>query len=196
MMMVSTRWMIGLALAACVLNGTYSTERSWAADDERVIEVGRGRISLQAPESWKRVKPQNRIIEHEFTAPAAEGDPADARITVMGAGGGVEANIERWVDQFVPAAGDEKDEQVKKEKSEREGAEVHVVSIVGTYKDRPGGGPFTNTPVVERENYRMLSAISATADKGQYFIKMYGPKSTVDANEEAFREMLETLKIQ
>lgn len=172
-----------------------------AADEEKAaadqtIALARGRLELQAPANWQRKKPQTRIVEHEFAAPAAEGDQADARITVMGAGGGVQANIDRWIDQFVQPDGSASKEKTEIEKKKVGDVEVHVVSIRGTYKDRPGGGPFTNTPVVMRENYRMLSAILVTENKGHYFIKMYGPQQTVDAQEAAFRQMLDTLQVQ
>ena len=114
----------------------------------------------------------------------------------MGAGGGVQANINRWVDQFVQPDGSESKDKTKIEKKQLDGTEVHVVSITGTYKDRPGGGPFTQTPVVLREDYRMLSAIIATPGQGHYFIKMYGPRKTVDAQQEAFEQMVESLQVK
>ncbi len=43
---------------------------------------------------------QTRIVEHEFAIPAAEGDKADGRFTIMAAGGSVDANIDRWYAQF------------------------------------------------------------------------------------------------
>jgi hypothetical protein len=186
-------------LAMAVLGTAMFPSGVVRADDDDAqkgakMELAGGRLTLAIPDSWQRRRPQTRIVEHEFAAPAAEGDPAEARITVMGAGGGIQANIDRWIDQFAQPDGSASKDKTKVEKKEVAGTEVYLVSITGTYKDRPGGGPFTQTPVVMREDYRMLSAIIATRDQGHYFIKMYGPRKTVDAQQEAFEQMVASVQ--
>ena len=69
---------------------------------------------------------------------------------------------------------------------------VHVVDISGNYKDSPRG---PMGPTVTREGYRMLSAIVVTEKSGLVFLKFYGPKATVEANEKAFNEMLQSLQV-
>lgn len=189
------RWTL-VILTALTLSPVVRGAEEEAGAETRTIEVARGRMRLTAPENWQRRKPATRIVEHEFAAPAAEGDKAEARITVMGAGGGVQANIDRWIDQFVQPDGSASKDKAQIAKKKIGDVEVHTVSIDGTYKDRPGGGPFTNTPVVLREDYRMLSAILVTEKMGQYFFKMYGPKKTVDAQEQAFQQMLDSLEVK
>lgn len=187
----------GAAMLALVLLGTSRPAASdEAAEKARTIALSRGRMELTAPKSWERRQPQTRIVEYEFAAKPVEGDKDEARITIMGAGGGVEANIERWIGQFEQPDGTSSKEKTKVDKRKIGDVEVHTVSITGTYKDRPGGGPFTNTPVVKRENYRMLGAILVTENMEHYYIKMYGPKNTVDAQEKAFQEMVESLKVK
>ena len=110
-------------------------------------------------------------------------------MTVMGAGGAIEDNIARWVGQF--AKPDDKD--IKKETKEIQGQKVYFVDISGTYKDSVGG-PFAGGKVIERPDYRMLAAIIATEKDGNYFVKLYGPKKTIAANEEAFNKMIEGMK--
>ncbi|GIW93178.1 MAG: hypothetical protein KatS3mg110_1219 [Pirellulaceae bacterium] len=163
---------------------------------DRVIRLGEGRLVLEAPPSWKAVRPQTRIVEYEFQVLDPKDETVKARVTIMGAGGGVEANIARWVDQFEQPDGSSTKDKTKVETSEKAGARIYIVSITGTYKDRPGGGPFTNTPIVPRPGYRMLSAIIVTPKFGHYYIKMVGPEKTVTAHEEAFRQMVQSLKIQ
>ena len=71
-----------------------------AAEDVRVFAIAGGTMSLEAPAGWKRVQPKSGIVETEFAIPSAgEGAPA-GRMTVMGAGGGVQANVDRWYGQF------------------------------------------------------------------------------------------------
>jgi hypothetical protein len=130
-----------------------------------------------------------RIIEAEFAIPAVEGDKNDGRLTIMAAGGSVEANIDRWIGQFSQPDGKSTKDQTKSEKITVDGQEVHLVDISGTYKDQRG--PLA--PAQTFENYRMLAAIVSTKDAGRYFLKLYGPKKTIAANEEAFRKMVESL---
>jgi hypothetical protein len=161
------------------------------AADEMAISLADGKVTLQAPKAWEKKAPKTRIVDFEFAAPAAEGDDTPARVTVMGAGGSVEANIERWIGQFSQPDGRNSKDRTKTEKLEIAGQAVHLVDLSGQFKDQPG--PFA--PAVVRDDYRMIGAIIATDKLGQYFIKMYGPKDTVEKHAPAFREMLETLKV-
>jgi hypothetical protein len=156
------------------------------------FSVGEGKVSFTAAEGWKKVEPKSRIVEAEFEIPAAKGDETPSRLTAMGAGGDVEANIARWAGQFVAPAGAEVKPQI--DKMTVAGAEVHVVSLAGTYKDSPGG-PFAGGKTVMRENYRMLGAIAVTKS-GNYFLKLYGPKTTIGENEKAFRAMVESMQVK
>jgi hypothetical protein len=156
------------------------------------FSVGEGKVTFTAAEGWKKVEPKSRIVEAEFEIPAAKGDESPSRLTAMGAGGDVEANIARWAGQFLAPAGGEVKPQI--DKLTVDGAEVHIVSLAGTYKDSPGG-PFAGGKTVNRENYRMLGAIAVTKS-GNYFLKLYGPKGTIGENEKAFRTMVESMKVK
>ncbi len=157
---------------------------------DRGFTVGEGQVAFTAAAGWKKVQPKNRIIEAEFEVPAAKGDEAPGRLTAMGAGGDVEANISRWAGQFTAPAGGEVKPQI--DKLTVDGSEVQLVSLSGTYKDTPGG-PFAGGKTVLRENYQMLGAICQTK-AGNYFLKLYGPKATIAENEKAFRSMVESMK--
>jgi hypothetical protein len=41
----------------------------------------------------------------------------------------------------------------------------------------------------------MLGAIIVTDKVGQYFVKLYGPRKTIAANEKAFLDMIEGLEV-
>ncbi len=165
---------------------TISVSTLTAAEQPAMFSVAEGNISMKAPADWVQRKPIVRMIEAEFSIPAKEGDPADGRCTVMGAGGSVQANIDRWVAQFDDP---ERNETVKKKFG---GQQVYLVDLAGTYRDQRG--PFA--PAVLRENYRVLGAIIETRDYGLYFVKFYGPKATIAAHEEAFHEMLDSLQVK
>ena len=164
------------------------------AAGEGVFTIADGGASLEAPATWKRVQPKSGMVETEFSIPsegkAADGGPLPpGRMTVMGAGGSVEANIERWCGQFSqPDGGSTKDKSSTKTLKVA-GRDVTLVDIVGTYKDSPGG-PFAGGQAIDRPEYRMLAAIVEGPD-GNYFLKFYGPAATVEKHADGFRKMIE-----
>ncbi len=187
------RWLLVFACVSLGLNLGQVVRAADEAKDEpkkdQGFSIGEGKFLLTAPDKWIRKQPKTKIVEHEFAVPAVEGETEDGRLTVMGAGGAIDDNISRWIGQF--AQPDAKD--IKKDKKTISGQEVHFVDIAGTYKDSVGG-PFAGGKVVERPDYRMMAVIVATEKDGNYFIKLYGPKKTIAANEEGFTKMIEGLK--
>jgi hypothetical protein len=155
--------------------------------------IGDGKLALTAPAGWTKKDPVSRIVEVEFAISPAKGDETPGRLTAMGAGGSVESNIDRWVGQFVGPGGAAAKPQ--RDKTNVSGCEVEVVDLAGTYKDSPGG-PFAGGKTVMRDNYRMLGAIIQTKDRGNYFLKLYGPKATIDESEKGFQEMVKSLKVK
>lgn len=166
-----------------------------AADksEGKKFEIAEGKFSLTAPGKWEAKQPRTRIVETEFEVPAAEGDEAPGRVTVMGAGGSIEDNIDRWRAQFSPPEGAEEKDAAKVEKKKVAGQQVHLVDISGNYLDK---APFQAQGVL-RKNYRMLAAIVETTQGGKrtgnYFIKFIGPAKTVAENAEGFAKMIESL---
>ena len=163
-----------------------------ASADDRTIAVSGGKLTLTAPEKWERQKPSSNIVEHEFSVPASDGDENPGRITVMGAGGSVQANVDRWIGQFTQPDGSNTKDRAKDKTIKVGGREVHIIDISGTYKDQRG--PFSQAPAVEREKYRMLAAIITDKQLGNYFVKFYGPQQTVADHEKAFMSMIDSLK--
>jgi hypothetical protein len=153
--------------------------------------IAGGGFSLASPAGWKQVPPKSGIVETEFEIPSA-GDLPAGRMTVMGAGGSVEANVDRWIGQFAQPDGSATKDKTTTKRLQIAGCTVTVVDIPGTYKDMPGG-PFAGGKAVERPDYRMLAAIVETPAAGNYFLKFYGPAATVTQHADAFRTMIEGL---
>lgn len=166
-----------MMVAVCSIFGNGAT----AAD---AIQIGS--FELSAPEKWKAVEPRSSIIAYEYQIPAAEGDGQAGRLTIMAAGGSIEANIDRWYGQWEQPDGKSTRERAKVTKKEVAGQTVHLVDVSGTYQDRRG--PFSGS-ATPREKYRMLAAILETSE-ANYFVKFYGPEKTVAVNEDAFRRMV------
>ncbi len=166
-------------------------------ESPREIALADGALTITAPAEWKSVEPANRIIEHELSVPAPDGPPSEdkadaaARLTVMAAGGSVEANIARWVGQFKGTEGGADRSAAKTEKFDINGMTATLVDLSGTYVDSPRG-PFGAK--VERDGYRLVGAIVETKGEGVYFFKLIGPEATVAAGAEKLREMIGTLR--
>lgn len=180
------------SLIFLVLLSMAAGDRLYAAEEggKQPVELSLagGAMTLTAPGDWVKKQPRINFIAYEFALPAAEGDETDGRLTISQAGGSVQVNIDRWISQFKQPEG------VKPVIGEQKiaGQTVHTVDLSGTYAEFRG--PRVGT--VQRENYRMLGAIVVTAEHGQHFIKLYGPRKTVAAHEKEFEKFLGSLKVK
>ena len=160
-------------------------------------------LELYVPKTWEQTKPTSPLRLAQFTIPAEKGDQEPVELAIFsfkgGAGGGVQPNVLRWINQFQP-----KDRQVKittGESKQGEGKEAPYVfvDIKGTYNMQVGPPIMGKTKPLP--NARMLAVIigirweePAEGDAKEpekksaiYFLKMAGPEKTVTANEKAFR---------
>lgn len=186
------RRVVLFAVALVVLCSSSGVVRAQAvADDVRAFTIANGAFSLEAPAGWKQVPPKSGIVETEFAVPS-EGDAAPGRMTVMGAGGSVQANVDRWYGQFTQPDGSATKDKATTKTLKLAGCTVTLVDVAGTFKDMPGG-PFAGGQAVERPDYRMLAAIVETPEKGSYFLKFTGPGATVAKHADGFRKMVEGL---
>jgi len=181
-----SRFFARLSLSTIVALSAFGFVTSAQAEETK-FDVG-SKYALTTPADWVKKEPRSRIVEYEFEIPKAEGDEFPGRVTVMGAGGGVEANVDRWKGQFKSDGGEVKADIQKSKVAEQD---IYLVDIKGTYIDKPA--PFAPTPGVDRPNYRMVGAIIAT-EGGQYFVKAYGPEKTMEKALPGFKKMVEGLK--
>lgn len=155
------------------------------------------RLEFDPPAAWKPEKPANRMRQAQFVLPRAEGDSEDGQMILFyfgaGQGGPVQMNIDRWRGQFTTADGQPlPDSAVQTGTLEVNGLKVTTVEIHGRYAASPmmpGAGP-----AQPKDNYRMLAAIIETP-RGMFFFKGLGPDATMRAQREAFRKMLQTLRL-
>ena len=128
-----------------------------------------------------------------YRVPAASGDAEDGECAVFffgpGQGGGVEANIDRWINQFEQPDGKPSAERATRKSETVGGIPVSSIDLSGTYK---GGGPGMGTSA-PKTGYRLLGAI-ATGPQAGIFFKLTGPSKTVAAAEKEFRAMITSLR--
>jgi hypothetical protein len=130
----------------------------------------------------------------QYKLPQTDADKTDGSVVLYffgsGQGGGIAANVERWVAQMKQPDGSDSAAKAKQESFTVNGLKVSTVDIGGTYvaEVTPGSGEFQNSP-----NYRLRAAVIETP-KGSYFLKVVGPEKTVarwDASITSFLKSLE-----
>lgn len=151
------------------------------------LVLAEGELSVEAPVDWKQVKPRNRIIEAELAIAGKTPEAPGGRLTVMAAGGSVEANLARWGGQFrATEAGKPK---IDTSSETVAGMKLTWFDAKGTYLQSLRG-PFG--PKVEKPGYRMMAAILQTGGSGNYFFKLVGPADLIEPNAEAFKQMVKS----
>lgn len=150
-----------------------------------------GGLLWTKPERW--VAGSDRPMRAAtYRVPASSGDPEDGECAVFffgpGQGGGVEANIDRWVGQFEQPDGKDSSSRLKRKTATIAGLEVTSIDLTGTYSGGMVGGGGTTKP-----SFRLLGAIVA-GPQAPIFFKFTGPVKTVAAAEKEFESMLKSLR--
>jgi hypothetical protein len=147
-----------------------------------------GGLAWTAPKPFVPRPPKSTMRVAEY---GIEGDAsAELAVFFFGAdqGGGVEANMARWIAQFQQPDGSE----TKAKRSERsvKGINVALVEATGTYG---GGMAMPGMPAKEAQpNSGLLGAI-ATGPGGSVFFKLVGPSAALDQARPAFDALVESL---
>jgi len=117
------------------------------------------------------------------------GDAGDAELAIfVGIGGGVQQNVDRWVNQFSNEDGSSAEGRAQTSKQQINGFEVTFVDVSGTYN--PGTMGTSSGPM---NDYRMLGAVIETGSE-PWFLKLTGPADTVGKWEESFKSFVESVR--
>ncbi len=143
-------------------------------------------LGMPKPSAWVDAPLQNQMQSARLLVPG-EGDAGPADIVYFyfgpGQGGDVRSNIARWTGQFMAPDGGTVEPQVSE--FEVHGMAVTMVELEGVYQGmgmpQPQPGMLFLSPIIE-------------APVGRVFIRLVGPKATVEANREAFMAMINGLQ--
>ncbi|MFM7605709.1 MAG: hypothetical protein ACKO8Z_11005 [Prosthecobacter sp.] len=150
------------------------------AQESAVIDAGGLKFKYSTPWMLSDTPGMMRVATLLAKAEGSE-KPLEAAFYVFpGGGGGVEANVNRWLGQFAA-----KPEYKKTEEIPVGGQKITLVTATGTFNDGPPMG--AKTP---KENYTLLGAIVPTPDGNNVFIKLTGPKDAILKLAESFRIMV------
>ena len=159
-----------------------TAETTAGAAKTQPYEASVGGFKFVVPVGWQEQPPKSEFVLGEFSLPGADGA---ARLTVSSAGGGIEANLDRWRGQFSRGPNDPEPRQSEITFDGKKGT---LVELSGTYTDmlnakNPG------------KNWRML-AVAVPLGPTNFFVKLTGPQATVTAQKEAFVKFVESAKTE
>ncbi len=153
-------------------------------DEAAAKEMKIGEITLNVPASWKQQEPSNKLRLAQFKIPAADEDEHPTELVISsfpGGGGGVDANLKRWISQFSSEG-----RKVKITTGDCPQGAYHFSDVKGTF-EYTAGGPFAGGKKELRAKHQSLSIVLVTKDKEVYFLRLTGTEKAVTAAEKSFR---------
>jgi hypothetical protein len=186
---------IALASSACGGKGASFSSKSQSNSAQSPINAS-GELRYKAPEGWVKEQPSSAMRVAQYKLPKAEGDTEDAALVVyfFGAtqGGGIQANIDRWISQIQQPDGSSSRDKAKTETMTVNGLKVTTVDVMGTYTAEmaPGSGTMHNDA-----NYRLRAAVIETS-KGNYFLKIVGPAKTMGRWEQSVTDFIKSFEFK
>ena len=178
------RMAIRSLVAASILGYCLLVPASWAGSVSG--------LTWQDPAGWK-VEGERPMRAATYTIPPAAGDSEPGECVVYyfgpGQGGGVEANIQRWIAQFEAPGGGPADKLAQRSEKAVGGLKVTLLDLTGTYLFKP----FPMAPQAQKKpGFRMMAAIVPGADAPVFF-KLTAPAKTAAQAEAAFQAMIASL---
>ncbi len=154
-----------------------------------------GALVFDPPDDWISHAASSPMRVAQFTLPKAQADIEDAELIVFyfgGAGGSVEANLERWTNQMLQPDGSSSAEVATTTSFMVGELAVTVLDVPGIYaaEVRPGSGMRYHKP-----GFRLKAAVVETP-AGPYFFRLTGPEQTVRTWDDGFTSLLESVRLE
>ncbi|HED63932.1 MAG TPA: hypothetical protein ENJ09_00090 [Planctomycetes bacterium] len=163
--------------------GSAPAAATQAAAADGTVTVGP--MHFELPEGWVAETPANSMRAAQFRIPGGDGTSLVIFFFGVGGGGGVEANMDRWVGQVTQPDGGDSKAVAKRTDEERGAIRLHHLDVTGNYG---GMGGETHT------NWRLLGTV-VECDGGPYFFKLTGPAESVEAAKADFERLLASITI-
>lgn len=144
-------------------------------------------LAWDAPGGWTRVENPSPMRKATYKVPKHAEDSEQPELAISVAGGAVDANIDRWVQQFGEGA-----KGTLKKSTRKVGAyEVTIVELSGTYQGNAMPGAPQTGP---KSNFALLGAIVPVGPDARWFFKMVGPARSIGAARSDFDALLNSLR--
>lgn len=151
-------------------------------------------VTFQPPAAWQDLGPSG-MRQAQYRLAAVAGDPAAAEVNVFyfGAesGGGVDANLQRWIGQMVLPDGGDPASVAERSTFTADGMAGHLVSLNGSYK-AGGGRPMGGGGEIFA-GYRLVGVV-IEGPQGSLFFKLTGPAATAAAMEDDLLTMVKNAR--
>jgi len=141
-------------------------------------------VLWEDPPEWKRL-PQSGMRYASYQIPAAKGDKLGGELNVFILSGDVEANIQRWVDEF---SGFDLKTLVRSKRTVNEMPQAIVEIPNGHFNGGMGD-------TAASDNYGLLGAIVVAPSGAEFFFKLTAPSKTVKAARKPFYKMLDSVRV-
>lgn len=144
------------------------------------VEFSVGKFHFERPEAWNWVVPTSTMRKAQLSIPGNNTDSGEVNFFYFGPGqgGSVQANVDRWFNQFQNAQTSQKETTIS-------GVRIIYVDASGTFLSGMPGA--STTP---KEKYALKGAILKDDAGGDVFIKMTGPIEVVASSGELFQSMI------
>jgi hypothetical protein len=148
-------------------------------------------IAWDIPEGWETGPERTmRVATYWVGSGSAKADCA-VFFFGPGQGGTVADNIDRWIGQFKSADGADPKDAATINTTTVADLAVTTVDLAGTYTASMGG-PMSSQKE-DRPDYRMMGAI-IEGPEGPVFFKLTGPQEVVTSAEDAFNQLVQSVK--
>ena len=180
-MRLSPPFILVTIAVALILNlgatpGHSKEDEAGTSKKKKTVEVILKDLTLKVPSDWKQVKPKSSFRLAQFQIAPVEDDTESAELAIFnfGAGGGIDANVKRWINQYQSEG-----RKVKITSGTSSQGKYVFVELSGTY-NKPDGPPIRRKtkPV---PNSRTLAVILNIKKESVYFLKLTGSDKTVAA---------------
>jgi hypothetical protein len=147
-------------------------------------------VAWNLPKGWEAQGPRTMRVA-TYTIHTNREGTAECAVYFFGTGqgGDVQANIDRWINQFQQADGSPSSGHASTSHAQQSGWALTTVDVSGTYTG--GMGPMSGNQEPQ-PGYRMLAAI-IEGPEGPVFFKLTGPQAVVEASEADFTSLLQSL---
>ena len=143
----------------------------------------------KVPDDWTAEEPASSMRIAQYRAPGTGGD-AECIVFYFGPGmgGDAQSNATRWARQFEQPDGGDSTKVMQVYELDGSQRPVLIVEVTGTYD---GGMAMSGAPQ-KKPGHMLLGGIADGPD-APWFFKFTGPKSTIEAQREAFLTMMRSV---
>lgn len=142
-------------------------------------------LAWKTSERWELVPSTSSMRLATYRIPKQEGDAEAPEMSVTRAGGSVDANAQRWIDQFGPEATKTAQRTTRKVGE----LEVTIVEVEGKFAGGMGSA------ARDEDSWALLGAIVSTPGM-PYFFKLTGPTKSVKAAKPEFDALISSLALR